>query len=162
MIYRACYIAIFLHFIRKIFRRALPEVAKRFSRRYLVLVGPYEDKEIGKYMTVVASTSDLTVAKRIGIEINEGGATGLGGLGPNAYIVSYPGLRVIGVFTYFESDRDTNIRWLNENIGSMSLQSIFSSIGIALMCSSVKTRLKLIAMKYEQSWDTTDIDTTDV
>ena len=159
MIYRACYLAIFLHFIRTIFRRVLPDVSKRFSRRYLVLVGPYEDNEVGKYMTVVASTDDLAVAKQIGKDINRGGPTEVG---PNAYIISYPGLLVIGMFTYFEYERDDKIRWLGETIGSMSLQSIFSSIGSARMCSMVRERLKLIALKYEQTWDSTDPDPDDV
>ena len=39
MIRTACYLAIFLHFLRKIFRRALPPAMQDGVHRYLVLMG---------------------------------------------------------------------------------------------------------------------------
>lgn len=149
MIRTACYLAIFLHFLRKIFRRALPPTLQDGVRRYLVLMGPYRDDKIGSIAAVVASTSNIMLAKRIANEIN-------GGVGPSLYIVSYPGMRVLDLITSFLHDREEDIRYFEREISDMSFWSIFGDTGGLPMRPSLRDRVRAIAAKYGQSYQTTD------
>ena len=72
MIRNACYIAIILHFLRKIFRRVLPPTLRDGVHRYRVMMGPYKDDNIGSLAAGVASTSALVPAPRIADENNGG------------------------------------------------------------------------------------------
>ena len=105
MIRNACYMAIVLHFLRKIFRRALPPALQDGVHRYLVLMGPYKDDKIGSMAAVVASTNDIVLAQKIAKEIN-------GGKGVSLYIISYPDMRVLDLITSFPRDKEEDIKAL--------------------------------------------------
>lgn len=149
MIRTACYLAIFLHFLRKIFRRALPPAMQDGVHRYLVLMGPYRDDKIGSMAAVVASTNNIVLAQRIANEIN-------GGVGPSLYIVSYPGMRVLDLITSFPHDKEDDIRYFERTIPDMSFWSIFGDTGGLHMRPSLRDRVRTIAAKYGQSYETTD------
>lgn len=149
MIRTACYLAIFLHFLRKIFRRALPPTLQAGGRRYLVLMGPYRDDKIGAMAAVVASTSDIVLAKRIANEIN-------GGKGVSLYIVSYPDMRVLDLITSFPENKEEDVRYFEREIPDMSFWSIFGNTGGSHIQPRIRERIRAIAAKYGQSYETTD------
>lgn len=149
MIRNACYLAIFLHFLRKIFRRALPPTLQDGVHRYLVTMGPYEDDKIGSMAAVVASTNDIALARRIANEIN-------GGVGPSLYIVSYPDMRVLDLITSFPHDKEDDIRVFEMEIPDMSFWSVFSDTGGSHIQPRIRDRIRNIAAKYGQSYETTE------
>ncbi|MBR2305711.1 MAG: hypothetical protein IKA48_00620 [Fibrobacter sp.] len=149
MIRNACYLAIFLHFLRKIFRRALPPTPQDGVHRYLVTMGPYRDDKIGSRVAVVASTNDIVLARRIAKEIN-------GGVGPSLYIVSYPDMRVLDLITSFPHDKEEDIRYFERELPDMSFWSVFGDTGGSHIQPRTRDRIRTIAAKYGQSYQTTD------
>lgn len=149
MIRNACYMAIFLHFLRKIFRRALPPAMQDGVHRYLVMMGPYMDDKIGSMAAVVASVSDIVLAKRIANEIN-------GGRGVSLYIVSYPDMRVLDLITTFPHDKEEDIKCFETELPDMSFWSIFGDTGGSHIQPRIRDRIRTIAAKYGQSYETTD------
>lgn len=149
MIRNACYLAIFLHFLRKILRRALPPVPQDGVHRYRVMMGPYKDDQIGSLATVVATTSDIVLAQRIANEIN-------GGKGVSLYIVSEPDLRVLDLITSFPEDKEEDIRYFETELPDMSFWSIFGNTGGSHIQPRIRERIRAIAAKYGQNYQTTE------
>ena len=149
MIRNACYLAIFLHFLRKIFRRVLPPVLQDGVHRYRVMMGPYKDDKIGSLATVVASTNDIVLAQKIANEINPG-------VGPSLYIVSYPDMRVLDLITSFPEDKEEDIRYFETELPDMSFWSVFGDTGGSHIQPRIRDRIRTIAAKYGQSYETTD------
>ena len=149
MIRNACYLSIFLHFLRKILRRALPPTLHDGVHRYLVMMGPYKDDKIGSMAVVVASTNDIVLAKRIATEIN-------GGRGVSLYIVSYHDMRVLDLITTFPHEKEEDIKCFETELPDMSCWSIFSDSGGSRMQPRIRDRIRKIAAKYGQSYETTD------
>jgi hypothetical protein len=117
--------------------------------RYLLLMGPYRDNEIGSMATVVASTNSIVLAKRIANVIN-------GDIGPNLYIVSYPDMRVLDLVTSLPRNKEKYVKYFEREIPDMSFWSIFSDTGGLHMRPSLRDRARTIATKYGQSYETTD------
>ena len=149
MIRNACYLAIFLHFLRKIFRRALPPTLHDGIHRYLVLMGPYKDDNIGSMAAVVASTSDIVLAHKIANEIN-------GGKGVSLYIISYPDMRVLDLITSFPRDKEEDIKYFETELPDMSFWSVFGDTGGSHIQPRIRDRIRTIAAKYGQNYQTTD------
>jgi hypothetical protein len=112
-------------------------------------MGPYRDDKIGSIAAVVASVSNIVLAKRIANEINPG-------VGPSLYIVSYPDMRVLDLISSFQNDKEEDIKYFETELPDMSFWSVFGDTGGSHMHPLLRDKVRTIATKYGQSYETTD------
>lgn len=154
MIRTALYIALLLHFARKILRRIVP-AHRSVKRRYLVLMGPYPDNDLsGYYCATVASVYDECLARRIAHDVNR--CNGMSRGGPAAYVVSYDDLRVVDLATSFPEDRTSDMYKLEKMLPDMALWSIFGKHGSLKIVKGLLDKILEIAMRYGQNYESTD------
>ena len=118
MIRRAAYIAIFLHFSRRILRRVSPGKPTNSAGRYLVLLGIHRDRNDNPASIIVARADTAEAAWGIAASLN-------GSYGGNMYIVDSSGKRLMDLVSSYPEDRVADINEFADALPGMTFVSVF-------------------------------------
>ena len=116
---KALYLAIFLHFARRILRRVSPGKPANSTGRYLVLLGLHRDRDGEPVSIIVARADSAEAAWGIAADINRAH-------GGNMYIVDSCGKRLMDLVTSFPEDRVADINEFADALPGMAFVPVFS------------------------------------
>jgi hypothetical protein len=117
---KALYLAIFLHFSRKILRRVSPGKPSNSTGRYLVLLGLHRDRDDNPASIIVARADSAEAAWGIAADLN-------GSCGGNMYIVDSCGKTLIDMVSSFPEDRVADMNAFADVLPAMFFVSVFST-----------------------------------
>lgn len=115
---KALYLAIFLHFARRILRRVSPGKPANSAGRYLVLLGLHRDRDGDPASIIVARADTVEAAWGIAADINRS-------YGGNMYIVDSYGKKLLDLVTSFPEDRVADINEFADALPGMAFVPVF-------------------------------------